>query len=130
MITSISLNISCIPVQAVSKSADNVISEKLKNALEVNSDDKIPVQIQLKDTIDYSYVESQAKKLAGITDKEVLMVENSDFGSITDESPERIKIERKYEDYREARIDVICDEVEKINRPFIHSCRSSGFKSS
>ena len=82
--------------------------------------DTIPVQIQLKDTVDYDDVESQAMNIANITDQELKYIFSEKFAELADTNPTQMtELENKYETYREARIDGICEQITDINQPFL-----------
>ena len=67
---------SSISIQLFAVSTEDSISERLQEAMSAtNSEAKIPVQIFLKDSIDYSFIEDQAMKLANITKQEIAYIE-------------------------------------------------------
>ena len=133
------------PAQALPISNADTISSQLMSVMEQKSSDssaKIPVQIQLKDTVDYVSVEKQAMYIYNISEQEIAYVEldasvfaaenysvdanvitpfavkqNSDFN--IDATLDKAQIEVKYEEYRQIRIDKICDEVADINQSFL-----------
>ena len=149
--TILALSIAIVPftlgasAQALPISNADTISSRLMSVMEQKSSDssaKIPVQIQLKDTVDYVSVEKQAMDMSNISEQEIAYVEldasvfaaenysvdanvitpfavkqNSDFN--IDATLDKAQIEVKYEEYRQIRIDEICDEVADINQSFL-----------
>lgn len=66
------------PAQALPISNADTISSQLMSVMEQKSSDssaKIPVQIQLKDTVDYVSVEKQAMDISNISEQEIAYVE-------------------------------------------------------
>lgn len=90
------------------------------NEIEDNTTEKIPVQIQLKDTVDYAVVESKAMNSANLSDQELEFICSEEFVSIANNNLALMtELENKYEIYREARIDGICEQIADINQPFL-----------
>ncbi|WP_164174629.1 hypothetical protein [Ruminococcus flavefaciens] len=102
---------------------NDVITPRLSNVMNEMTDnvaDKIPVQIQLKDTVDYDDVESQAMNIANISAQELEYIFSEKFAELADTNPAQMtELENKYETYREARIDGICEQITDINQPFL-----------
>lgn len=102
---------------------DCAITPRLSDMMNEMGDkttDRIPVQIQLKDTVDYAEVESHAMHSANLSDQELELIYSEEFASLADNNlTQMTELENKYETYREARIDGICEQISDINQPFL-----------
>lgn len=121
--TSILVAVCTSNVFASTSNDNNVITPRLSavmNEMTDSTTDKIPVQIQLKDTVDYDDVESQAMDSANLTDQELNYIYSEEFAELADtDLAQMTELENKYETYREARIDGICEQIANINQPFV-----------
>ncbi len=124
------VTILCVSTFAVQgNAADKKISEKISERLqttlsnlELNYKDKIPVQIHLKDTIDYQKIEYKASNEAGITTEQIQTIESNNeiaMYSVNNVDNFDMQLIEKYEEYRELRIDEICKSATYINQSFL-----------
>lgn len=121
---SILLTVCTLNVHAESFSTKcNVISSRLLDAMSTmayEKSGKIPVQIQLKDRVDYEEVEHYSMSTARITTQELEYIASEEYASLADYNlSEMMELENRYEIYREARIDCICEQIADINKPFL-----------
>ena len=113
-------NVSAIASPSDNSYAITPLLSNVMNEMEDNTTDKIPVQIQLKDIVDYAEVESKAMDSANLSDQELEFICSEEFASLADSNLALMtELENKYETYREARIDGICEQISEINQPFI-----------
>ena len=98
----------------------NTISGELKTRMEELSSDnskKVPVQIFLKDTLNYQEIEKKAMNSANITKAEILAFENDEIMTKA--------VADKYELYRCNRIDLISGHMKAYNKEFLNDYKLS-----
>ena len=91
-------NVSAIASPSDNSYAITPLLSNVMNEMEDNTTDKIPVQIQLKDIVDYAEVESKAMDSANLSDQELEFICSEEFASLADSNLALMtELENKYE---------------------------------